>query len=700
MQLESLGLHRRFFILVAVALCGTILTAGRADAQPADAGQTVARISYLSGDVSYSRGDDPDDWQAPVRNAPFTLGDRLYSAGSGRVELQIQGGEFVRMAPQTDLAALNLTDDVKQFSLSGGTASFQLRRLDQNEAFEVDTPNAAVTFERPGDYRVDVDSNGNSRVSCLQGEASVAAGGGEVSLRQGDQMWIDGTDNPQYDVAALDQPDSWDHWVRTREDRFSRVSSDRYANFNMGGLDDLDQYGRWVDVPGYGQCWTPATIDAGWQPYQAGRWIWEDPWGWTWIADEPWGWAPYHYGRWTVYSSRWYWVPDGPSVAVRYSPALVAFVGGGPGWSQSFAAGGGGGYVGWFPLAPRDPFIPWWGDRARVNVNVTNVTYVNRTYVTVVNQNTFVSGGVVAANAVRDPQIVRQIASSPVIRGTVPMVPTVGSLRMSVRPGAGVARPPAVVAARAVVTRVAPPPAPATFQAKLNVIRQNRGAPLAPAASAQLSIETHQGARAAGPVRPVVAESGRVTFQPRNAQSSTARPSAVTERRGKPVSTMERPFSSSPSSSPAAGAPAAKIAPGAVVPPSNAPANTSDSGPRFERRAPPPPPTPTGASGQPQNNTEDWRRRQPPPPPPGQDQTAPPRRFDRSAPPPDQAAPQAGQGRNATPSVSPGDRGQQGNNPKDRGKKPDQQKPNDKNKKDKKDKDKKDKKEEPPPPPR
>ena len=727
MKIGSLKLRSFSIIAAAILPCAAALSGARADAQPLDDRQSVARISYLSGDVSYSRGDDPDDWQAPVRNDPFTLGDRLYSSGSGRAELQIHGGEFVRMAPQTDLAALNLTEEVKQFSLRSGTASFQLRRLDENEAFEVDTPNAAVTFERPGDYRVDVDANGNSRVSCLEGAATVAAAGGEVPLRQGDQMWIDGSDYPQYDVAAIDQPDSWDHWVRSREDRFSRVASYRYANFNMDGLDDLDQYGRWVNVPGYGQCWTPSTVDVGWQPYRTGRWIWQDPWGWTWIADEPWGWAPYHYGRWTVYASQWYWVPEGPSVAVHYSPALVAFVGGGPGWSLSVNSGGGG-YVGWFPLAPRDPFVPWWGSRANVNVNVTNVNYGNRTYVTVVNQNTFVSGGVVTANAVRDPQIVRQIATSAVIRGAVPVVPTAGAIRMSVRAGAAPGRPPAAIAARSVVTRVPPPPAPAPFQAKLDVIRQNRGAPLAPAAQAQLSIQSHQGAKALVPVRPVVSEAGRMNFQPRNGQSSGPKAEAVKEYRGKPIATMEHPIVSSPTAAAATapGAPAARIAPGAVVAPSNIPPNPREGNPRgFERRAPPPQPPTSAAPPPPQNpnENEQWRQRQPnrtppgenpaPPPPPPQDRRferqpppgqnpAPPppppqdRRYERQPPPGENPAPPPpppqdrrferqpppGQGQNASP-----DNRARGNEAKDQGK----------NAKDKKDK--KNKKDEPPPPP-
>src|SRR6266851_2189987 len=126
--------------------------------------QTVARISYVAGEVSFLRGDDPDNWRPADRNVPMTLGDRVYTGNRSRLELQLQGGDVVRLGARTDLAALNLTDDTKQFSLKGGVASFRIRRLFEDENFEVDTPNAAVTFETPGDYRVDVDDSGYTRV--------------------------------------------------------------------------------------------------------------------------------------------------------------------------------------------------------------------------------------------------------------------------------------------------------------------------------------------------------------------------------------------------------------------------------------------------------------------------------------------------------------------------------------------------------
>jgi len=170
-----------------------------------DIRQTVVRVAYVTGKVSYSRGDDPDGWQPASLNYPMTLGDRLYTARGSRVELQTEGGA-IYLAPETDLAVLNLTYDVKQFSLGMGSASFRIRRIDSGEPFEVDTPNAAVTFDRAGDYRIDVDRNGNTRVMVRAGHAYVAAAGGEVPLQAGRMMEIDGVDSAVYDVTSLPRP--------------------------------------------------------------------------------------------------------------------------------------------------------------------------------------------------------------------------------------------------------------------------------------------------------------------------------------------------------------------------------------------------------------------------------------------------------------------------------------------------------------
>jgi len=145
-----------------------------------------------------------------------------------------------------------------------------------------------------------------------------------------------------------------------------------HTNRYYVGSEDLDAYGHWVNVPDYGQVWSP-TVGASWTPYRAGRWVWEPYWGWTWVSYEPWGWVPYHYGRWFLYGTSWLWWP-GPvnygSYRPEWAPAYVSFFG--LGGHQGVSVGFGFESVGWLPIGPSDHFYPWYG-RYSSHFNVVNV---------------------------------------------------------------------------------------------------------------------------------------------------------------------------------------------------------------------------------------------------------------------------------------------------------------------------------------
>src|SRR6476661_5735283 len=113
----------------------------------------------------------------------------------------------------------------------------------------------------------------------------------------------------------------------------------------MTGYEDLDDYGEWSNVTDYGVVWVPVAVPAGWAPYRFGRWVWVQPWGWTWVDDAPWGFAPFHYGRWAYVRGTWVWVPGMVGARPVYAPHLAVFVGGGS-------------TVAWFPLGPREVFVP------------------------------------------------------------------------------------------------------------------------------------------------------------------------------------------------------------------------------------------------------------------------------------------------------------------------------------------------------
>ena len=502
------------------------LTTSPARGQEID--QTVARLSFVSGAVSYSRGDDPDEWDPAVVNVPFTLGDRIYAPEDGRAELQLPAGNFVRLAPRSYFSALNLTYDTKQFYLGEGSASFNVRNLASDETFEVATPNMAVTFDSPGKYRIEVDEDGNSRVQVRRGRVIVAANGRQINVEEG-EIRVYGIDSPRYEIVALRGSDAFDRWVDERDTRFDRAySSTRdYASDQLIGVEDLREYGRWEQIPEYGYAWTPDRVPAGWQPYTVGHWFWQDPWGWTWISKEPWGWAPSHYGRWTHHRSRWYWVPVRQRVrVVRYEPACVEFVRVRDG-------------VGWFPLHPRDRAVPWWRRRGEPR----NVTYINQKNVTIVNQNIFVSGRNVTNNIVRDSVIVREANSVRVMEHTLP-VPTRASLRVREereREGQRVQRPADRILSRPAVVRIAPAPPPPTFQEKLPEIEKSRGEPVSPDKALNMGLKNVKSPNRRNPIRPASVGANRADFAPRNPSASAPAPQPVTPTRGKKLATVEEP---------------------------------------------------------------------------------------------------------------------------------------------------------------
>jgi DNA segregation ATPase FtsK/SpoIIIE-like protein len=480
----------------------------------------VARLSFVSGPVTYSRGDDPDEWDDAIENVPLTIGDRIYAPEGGRAELQISSGNFVRLAPRSYLSTLNLSDDVKQFYLGEGAASFHIKRLQSDEVIEIDTPNVSVTLEEPGQYRVAVDDDGNSRVTVRRGRVTVAASGRQIAVENG-EMRVYGIDSPRYEIVGLPAIDAFDRWNSERDDRFERSYSDasRYASEDIIGAEDLAEYGRWEDIPEYGYAWTPSRVATGWAPFSNGRWYWQDPWGWSWISNERWGWATSHYGRWTHHRSRWYWVPVRPRTRVRYAPACVEFV-----RVRD--------HVGWFPLHPRDRHVPWWERRDRRFDR--NVTYVNRTYVTVVNHNTFITARPVNKYIVRDSVILRD-ARSARFTESLP-IPNRSSLRIVSDNGARRGhRPSDKIVNRVAVVRTAVPASPRRFQDKLPEIQKNQGKAVEPARI--LAAARDERATNRERVRPA-AESGRGDFAPRNPGATAgAALQPVTEARGKKLAT-------------------------------------------------------------------------------------------------------------------------------------------------------------------
>jgi hypothetical protein len=526
----------------ASSQAATDQTAADQAAPAQDPPSRAARLSYSTGSVSFQPGGE-GDWVEAVHNRPLTTGDNLWADKDSRAELQV-GSSSLRIDSETSITLLELDDTTTQVRLSQGSLIFRLRHLDDNEHFEIDTPNSAFVVQRTGEYRVEVNSTGDETdVTVWKGRGEVTGGGASYVVIAGQRARFNGTDQLDHEIEQVPGNDDFDEFAFKRDDLEDRAESSNYISTEMTGYEDLDQYGQWHYAADYGPVWTPVGVAVGWAPYRFGHWAWIAPWGWTWVEDEPWGFAPFHYGRWAFVGGAWCWAPGPIAVRPVYAPAFVAFVGG-----AGFAVGVGGPGVAWFPLAPREVFVPWYRTSPTYvnNVNITNtrvtvtqvtnvynttiinnrntttvnrVTYVNQRVpnaVTAVSHQTFANARPVNSNLVKVDA--RQIAEAPVVRD-VSVQPVKQSVLGAGRPAA--VRPPASVENRQVVATRAPTPPRASIEQRptANVRTETPGKPQ-PAGLPESASHPQPSAAEARPQgsRPTVAASPHPVPRPPAAQ--------------------------------------------------------------------------------------------------------------------------------------------------------------------------------------
>jgi hypothetical protein len=459
----------------------------------------AADIRNIMGQVSIQPG-GVDDWVDAAINRPLTTGDKVWTDKASRTELNL-GNSALRLSSETSLTLTDVTDQDVQVELDQGTLNLSVRQIYDGEIYEVDTPNMAFTLSRAGNYRFDVDPNGDTTLVTVRNGAGDATGDGpSVSIRSGQQVSFTNGQSMQNEMNGAPAPDGFDDWCRIRDDREMHSESAQYVSPDVVGADDLDENGTWANVPNYGPVWRPTRVDADWAPYHDGHWLWVEPWGWTWVDDAPWGFAPSHYGRWVYTGGYWGWTPGPRVVNVRpvYAPALVAFVGG-SNWGVGVSFGGGAG-VGWFPLGFNEPYIPPYHTSRNyftqvnvTNIHVTNVTVINNYYNnrTTVNNINYVNRTqprafvAVSASAMSSGQSVRRVAvvvpreqieRVSMVRNA-PVAPIRNSV-LGVNAGRPAVAPPARAMQRQVVTKTAPPPRPIPFAAKQEALAKNPGRPL------------------------------------------------------------------------------------------------------------------------------------------------------------------------------------------------------------------------------
>jgi hypothetical protein len=357
------ALARRWGLGLVAALA-LALPGGSAWADPPS---LAGRVSALEGGATLQQGDAPP--QPAALNWTVTGAERIVTAPGARLELRV-GATALRLDGDTTLDVDALDDQRLALRLERGRMALRVRNGDEARTLALATPQGRLSVPGPGRWRVEAGlAPDTTSVAVLDASVDFLGnddGATRATVQPGHLLRVSG----QRLLALQDLPlDSlaFDRWVAERDAHDDLGATAQYVSPQMTGAEDLDRYGAWSVTPAWGPVWFPATVAVDWAPYRAGRWAWVAPWGWTWVDAAPWGFAPFHYGRWALLDGRWGWVPGAYVARPVYAPALVGWIGG-AGWSVSAAAGPS---VGWFPLAPAEPYVPG------VNVSVAYVRRIN-----------------------------------------------------------------------------------------------------------------------------------------------------------------------------------------------------------------------------------------------------------------------------------------------------------------------------------
>jgi Family of unknown function (DUF6600)/FecR protein len=333
--------HYRVSLLTALFLLSSF-GMGSVPAWPQNLSHArIVRLSFVEGPVQIQRSAS-EEWADAVVNTPIQEGFRVATSDGGFAEIEFENSSTVRIGQDsllefTQLALAENGGKINRVTLQKGYATFHFMP-EKDDQYEVMTPNGAITPQSKTKFRIDID-NTAERLEVFSGSVYVDSNLGGGTVAKGNTVLIDPNASDTWSIAQGVTGDDWDHWVDNREEVLL-ASQNLSPSPQLGGYDDslygwndLDYYGTWSMVPGYGFCWIP-NASQGWSPYTVGQWAWYPGMGFTWISYEPWGWLPYHYGDW-IYApgSGWVWNPN--NLGAWYPARVVWFQG--PDW------------VGWAP---------------------------------------------------------------------------------------------------------------------------------------------------------------------------------------------------------------------------------------------------------------------------------------------------------------------------------------------------------------
>jgi len=273
----------------------------------------IVRLSDVHGQVQIDKNTGLG-FENAFANLPITQGTQLRTSASGRAEIEFEDGSSMRLAPNTsvEFSRLGLSDSGKRISqvqLREGLAYVDWLGKDD---FSLNFSRESISLDHAAHFRLDATPQA-ADLAVFKGDVDVNGPGGKLVVEKKKTATFNAEDDDKYTMAnkILESPfDSWDKDAIGYHDQYAKNNQSQ-SPYGYG-LSDLNYYGSFSNIPGYGMMWQPFFTGVGWDPFMDGAWSFYPGYGYMFASAYPWGWMPYRYGNWMfLQGNGWMWQPGG-----------------------------------------------------------------------------------------------------------------------------------------------------------------------------------------------------------------------------------------------------------------------------------------------------------------------------------------------------------------------------------------------------
>jgi hypothetical protein len=206
-------------------------------------------VNFVAGDVAVVRSKGKSGYL--VKGDSLEAGEKVRTGNTGKAEILLNPGSFVRLAENTEFEFVRTSLDDLSVKVNAGSAIFEVFTVNELKV-EINTPDSRFYIVRTGIYRVDMMNNATARLEVWKGRAQI--GEDKSAIVKAGQAY-DGGQTAKFNRKNRDE---FEQWSKDRAKELDKVNArlrsremDRalLSSFSQSSLNVRNSFGLWVFDP-------------------------------------------------------------------------------------------------------------------------------------------------------------------------------------------------------------------------------------------------------------------------------------------------------------------------------------------------------------------------------------------------------------------------------------------------------------------